>query len=330
MKSIEILELRGPVTIQDSGRVGYRKYGVPKSGFMDEASARIANYLVGNDGNAPLIEFAIHGPLLRFMGRILFSVGGWYESRLNGTLLRPWRSYVAEPGDILDIGPMKNGVYGYLAFGGGIECKPVLGSCSTYVRAKFGDYLEGGDVLYVKPLSREPVERALPEDLAPTYGGKRVRVILGPDLENFTDNGLETFLNSEFVVTQQSDRMGYRLDGPEIEHSALGADIITEALSPGAIEVPGDGKPIIVMADGPTTGGYSRIAMVATFDIPFVAQTPPGKKIRFTSIDMNEAQELYRRREISMMAIKKYLLGRARGFKIRMDGEELLVFMEEL
>lgn len=330
MGSVEILEIRGPATVQDSGRRGYLKYGVPRGGFMDVVSARIANYLVGNDDNAPLIEFAIHGPLLRFRENVLFSIGGWCEVRLNGVLLGPWRSYVAHAGDILDIGFVKNGVYGYIAFGGGIECVPLLGSCSTSVRAKFGDYLKSGDVLGLNSLSREPEKRVLPEDLAPKYMNNVVRVILGPDLENFTEDGVDTFLKSEFIVTQHSDRMGYRLEGPTIEHSDRGADIITDALPPGSVEVPGDGKPIIMMVDGPTTGGYSRIAIVTTVDLPLVAQTPPGKKLRFVSIDINEAQRLYRKRESTMEAIRKYILGRVKGFRIRMDGEELFVFMEEL
>jgi len=219
---IELLNVPSLLTIQDSGRIGYRKLGVPVSGYMDDYSARIANYLVGNPGNAPLLEFLLTGPTIKFNASAVFAVAGDVDVRLNGFSIEPWRSYWAKRGDVLEVGALRSGLYGYIAFAGGIKCEPLLGSCSTYAKAGLGRPLKAGDVLnlgYAILTGREG--KRLPEELRPDYSTQEITVgvVLGPDLEHFTENGVNTFLTEAYTVTPESDRMGYRLDGKTIEHS---------------------------------------------------------------------------------------------------------------
>jgi len=327
---IELINVPSLTTIQDLGRYGYQKFGIPVSGVMDEVSARLANYLVGNHDNAPLIEFVLKGPTIRFRSSAVFAVAGDVEVKLNGVPIEPWQSHWAKRGDVLEIGTLKSGVYGYVAFAGGILCDKILGSCSTYLRAKLGRALKQGDKLklgYAILTGKEG--KVLPEPLIPRYSNEsEIRVILGPQLEHFTEKGIETFLSSTYEVTPNSDRMGYRLEGPEIEHSEKGADIITDAIPLGAIQVPANGKPIIMLADRQTTGGYAKIGVVARVDVPKVAQTRAGGKLRFKAIDVEEAQQLLERREKTLKAVEKLLKNKARVYRIKIEEKKFLAFVE--
>jgi biotin-dependent carboxylase-like uncharacterized protein len=329
LKVIELLSVPSLLTVQDAGRTGYRKLGVPISGFMDDFSARIANYLVGNPGNAPLLEFLLAGPALRFNASAVFAVAGDAGLKLNGVPIEPRTSYWAKRGDPLEAGTLKSGLYGYIAFAGGIKCEKLLGSCSAYHKANLGRPLKAGDELnlgYAILTGREG--RYLPPQLRPDYSskGREIRVVLGPNLEHFTDRGIETFLASTYTVTPESDRMGYRLDGPAVEHSRRGADIVTEPLVPGTVQVPANGKPIVMMRDAQTTGGYAKIATVISADLPVLAQSRPGTKVRFRAVSVEEAQEILRRRERTLKAIEKFLEGEVRAYRIRTFGEELVAF----
>ncbi|ASJ12892.1 5-oxoprolinase subunit C family protein [Thermococcus thioreducens] len=326
---IELLKVPSLLTVQDSGRRGYRKLGVPVSGFMDDYSARMANYLVGNPGDAPLLEFLLAGPTVRFNASAVFAVAGDVGVKLNGVPVEPWTSHWAKRGDVLEVGTLKSGLYGYIAFAGGIKCKPLLGSCSTYPKANLGKSLEAGDKLnlgYAVLTGKDG--RYLPPELRPDYSAKEktVRVVLGPGLDHFTEEGIETFLSESYTVTPESDRMGYRLDGKAIEHSERGADIVTEPLLPGTVQVPASGKPIVMMRDAQTTGGYAKIAVVATADLPTVAQSRPGERLRFEAVSVDEARELLIRREKILMAIRDFLDGKIHAYKINTGGEELIAF----
>ncbi|MCA6212943.1 MAG: antagonist of KipI [Thermococcaceae archaeon] len=325
---IELVNVPSLTTVQDLGRIGYQKFGVPVSGVMDEVSARLTNYLVGNYDNAPLLEFVLRGPTIRFHSSAVFAVGGDVEVKLNGVPINPWESYWAKRGDVLEIGTLKTGMYGYIAFAGGICCERILGSCSTYLRANFGRALKSGDTLslgYAILTGKDG--KKLPEAFVPKYSNEsEVRVILGPQEDHFTEEGIRTFLSSTYEVTPESDRMGYRLEGPKIEHSEKGADIITDAIPLGAIQVPKSGKPIIMLADRQTTGGYAKIGVVARVDIPKVAQTRPGGKIRFRAVSVEDAQKALRRRETTMEAIKMFLLGELKAYKLKALGEEVIAF----
>jgi len=328
---IEILNVPSLTTIQDVGRYGYQKFGVPVGGVMDDFSGRIANYLVGNSDSAPLLEFVLKGPRLKFHASTIFAVAGDCELTLNGEKIRAWRSHRAKKGDVLEVGELKSGVYGYISFAGGIHCTPILGSCSTYLRAGFGRPLKMGDILKLNSPSIAKDGLSIPEELIPKYeANKEIRVILGPQEDNFTRNGINTFLSAEYTLTPEWDRMGYRLDGPPIEHSEKGADIITDAIPAGSIQVPASGKPIVMLADRQTSGGYAKIAVIAKVDLSKMAQTRVGERIRFRAVSVEEAQSLLRRREGLLRGIRKYLQGEARAFRIRVSGEEFLVFAEAL
>ena len=326
---IELLKVPSLLTVQDSGRPGYRKLGIPVSGFMDDYSARMANYLVGNPGSSPLLEFLLAGPTLKFNASVVFAVAGDAEVRLNGLPIEPWTSYWAKRGDILEVGTLKSGLYGYIAFAGGVKCEKLLGSCSAYPKANLGRALKAGDRLslgYAILTGRE--RRYLPPELRPDYSGREreILVVLGPNLEHFTDGGVETFLGSEYTVTPESDRMGYRMDGPVIEHSQKGADIITEPLAPGTVQVPANGKPIVMMRDAQTTGGYAKIATVISADLPILAQSRPGTKVRFRAVGVEEAREILRRREKTLKAMEEFLVGKMKAYRIRTFGEERVAF----
>ena len=326
---IELLNVPSLLTVQDTGRPGYRKVGVPLSGFMDDYSARIANYLVGNPGNAPLLEFLLTGPTIRFNASAVFAVAGHVDLRLNGVPIEPWRSYWAKRGDVLEVGTLRSGLYGYIAFAGGVKCEKLLGSCSAYPKANLGRPLKAGDRLsmgYAILTGREG--RYLPPKLRPDYSGveREIRVVLGPDLEHFSEAGVRTFLSEAYTVTPESDRMGYRLDGPVIGRSQKGADIVTEPLTPGAVQVPANGKPIVMMKDAQTTGGYAKIATVVSADLHLLAQSRPGTKVRFRAVGVEEAQEILRRREKTLKAIEEFLAGEMRAYRIKIGKEEGMAF----
>ena len=326
---IELLRVPSLLTVQDTGRPGYRKLGVPLSGFMDDYSARMANYLVGNPGNAPLLEFLLSGPTVRFNASAVFAVAGDVEVRLNGLPIEPWTSHWAKRGDVLEVGTLRSGLYGYMAFAGGIECEKLLGSCSAYPKAGLWRPLKTGDKLSLGyAILTEREGRYLPPELRPDYSssGREIRVVLGPNLEHFTDDGVETFLSETYTVTPESDRMGYRLDGPAIEHTEKGADIVTEPLVPGTVQVPANGKPIVMMRDAQTTGGYAKIGTVISADLHILAQSRPGTRIRFREVGVGEAQEILRRREKALKAIRAFLDGKMRAYRIRAGKEERIAF----
>ncbi len=328
---IELLRVPSLLTVQDSGRTGYRKLGVPMSGFMDDVSARLANYLVGNPGNASLLEFLLTGPTIKFNASAVFAVAGDVEVRLNGVPVEPWTSYWAKRGDILEVGALRSGLYGYIAFAGGIKCEKLLGSCSTYARANLGRPLKAGDKLSLGyAILTEREGRYLPPELRPDYSPseREIRVVLGPNLEHFTGRGVETFLSEAYTVTPESDRMGYRLDGPEIEHSERGAGIVTEPLLPGTVQVPANGKPIVMMRDAQTTGGYAKIATVISADLHLLAQSRPGTKVKFKAITVEEAQRILREREKLMRQVELFLEGKLKAYKMKIGEREFLTFVE--
>ncbi len=328
---IEIIEAAG-LSIQDLGREGYQKYGVPVGGVMDRYSAIITNYLVGNDRNAPLLEFFMGELKLKFLKDSIFAVGANSEVRLNGEKIEAWKSHMGREGDTLEISMPKNGVYGYISFQGGIKCKKIFGSCSTYPQAGWGRYLRGGDKVEIQYSSKKmPERRELPEELIPKYEKEQIiRVILGPQREHFTEEGIRTFLSNKYIVTEESNRMGYRLEGAKIEHSEKGADIISDAIPLGSIQVPESGKPIIMLADHQTTGGYAKIGVVISADIPKVAQTPIGGKLKFKEVSVEEAQRIWKRKWNTLQNIKRYLNGEIRALRVKINDESLLAFVEEI
>ncbi|MBQ1251051.1 MAG: biotin-dependent carboxyltransferase family protein [Clostridia bacterium] len=293
-------------TLQDGGRYGYQQFGVPVCGAMDRYSLNLANMLAGNDPDEGALEITYMGPTLRFDSGCTFALcGGRFEARLDGQPLEMARAYAAAPGSTLEIGAVKEGFRGYLAISGGFAVEPVLGSRSTYLKGGFGGLhgrkLQKDDELPLRnpslwlPFMDQRVYEA--DTWRYPLEKRAVRVVLGPQEERFSAKGIETFLSSEYTVTQESDRMGYRLDGQAIEY-AEGCDgnIISDGIVMGAVQVP-SGKPIIMMADRQTTGGYSKIATVITADLPLLAQMQAGGKVCFAVVTPQEAARIRRKQQ---------------------------------
>ena len=299
----------GPLTtVQDKGRLGYQNLGFSASGAMDRRALRLANLLLDNEENAAVLEVTMVGPKFTFESPNCFVLtGADLKASLNGQVLETNRVYAAGAGDVVDFPQSfpSRGARAYIGFAGGLDLPPLMGSRSTYLKGKMGGLegrgLKAGDRLeFLAPRSQLPnlEKRRLPEDFEAVYGGRQVkiRVILGPQEDSFTPEGLELFLHQPYRVTPNSDRMGSRLDGPVIPHKGR-ADIISDGIAFGAIQVPSEGKPIILLADRQSTGGYTKIANVITVDLPKVAQRMVGDEIRFEAVSVEQAQQWLRQEE---------------------------------
>jgi biotin-dependent carboxylase-like uncharacterized protein len=256
--------------------------------------------LVGNAANNACLEVTLFGPELEVLNPAQIAIAGAdFSVSVNGEAASIDETLNADKGDIIAFsGSPESGCRAYLAVRGGIDVPIILGSRSTYMRGGFGGYkgrgLRKDDVLRAFPppqLLKE--KRALPAELVSRYENEFVvDVVLGPQEDMFTSEGIEAFLSQVYTLSLESDRMGYRLEGMALEHKGA-AEIVTDALTPGAIQVPGSGKPIVLMADAQTTGGYPKIATVTTPDISRLGQAKPNDKIRFRKVSLTEARERY-------------------------------------
>ena len=287
--------------MQDWGRFGYQDCGVPVSGAMDRMALRIGNVLVGNQEGEAGLEITLGGFKAEFLSDMSFAVTGVdHCASLNGRSIPNWTSLSAAQGDLLTIDQARSGCRFYLALAGGIEAPLVMGSKSTYLRGGFGGFhgrrLARGDILRIgRPVGKPITEH--PATLIPRYSDEPLlRVILGPQDDRISEEGLASFLSQQYQVSERSDRMGCVLRGPAITHKD-GADIISDGTIAGAVQVPGNGQPIVLMADCQTIGGYVRIATVVTFDLPLLAQVRPGCAVRFAAISLLDAREIYLKRE---------------------------------
>jgi allophanate hydrolase len=302
------LRVRSPgfhTTVQDLGRPGWQAIGVPVSGALDTVNLRLANGLAGNPPGAPALELLFSGPELEVAAdTVRVALAGAGASLVTGAASSPsvpaGHSVTLLRGDVLKVLVGGQSACCYLAVEGGFAVPQVLGSASTYVRAGIGG-LEGrallcGDFL---PLTIERAterpELGLLSSLPPT-GDQPIRVVLGPQQEYFTEAAVAALLGSEFRVSQSADRMGMRLDGPLLQHRG-GWDIVSDAIATGAIQVPGSGRPIVLLADHQTTGGYPKIATVISADLPLVGRRRSGDLIRFSVVTVEEAEALCRAEE---------------------------------
>ncbi len=303
-------------TVQDRGRFGFMDSGFSPSGVMDKRAFTLANILVENDPDDCVLEFVLAGPTLRFTTNTVIALtGGDFSPTLNGKPIELYKAHAVQRGSILRLEAPKTGMYGYLAIaGGGVRVPEVMGSFSTNLKCGIGGWegraLAGGDYL---PFRRKNTE-FMPnlgshtfdasEEYPPPGETVTLRVIMGPQDELFTEEGISTFLNETFETTLNSDRMGYRLDGPSIE-TVAGSDIISDGITFGAIQIPADGRPIIMLADRQTTGGYAKIATVASIDLPKLVQARPQTNIRFKAISVYEAQDLLRQQAAFYRSLEK-------------------------
>jgi len=301
--SLEVIDVSGFVTIQDSGRKGWRQFGVPGSGPMDAFAYSVANTLVNNPTGCAAFEIGLGDATFQATQDCVIAVTGvGYKLSVYVWEFPPWSSFFIRAGWKISLSKTGEGMWAYLAVAGGVQTQPSLGSRSTYLRGRFGGFagrqLQPGDVIntgYLSHSSYELAARTFPEPARPAYTqNPTLDVIMGPQANYFTDESIEIFLSNEYSVSLTSDRMGYRLEGPALTHPNK-TELISEGLTFGAIQVPSNGQPIVMMADSPTTGGYPKIGTVASADLSLLAQCVPNKsKIRFRETTVVKAQKRYR------------------------------------
>ena len=297
----------GPLTtIQDLGRPGHLRVGIPASGPLDREAFVLANRMVGNPDGAGGLECTLLGPRVEFADdRVVAIAGADMAPTLNGAAISTWQSWRVKAGDVLRLGTARSGVRGYLAVSGGIDTAPALGSRATYVRGQLGGLagrpLRKGDVLPLAPSPAATRGRVRAGD-RPDYAVEpEIQVVLGPQDACFTTAGVAALLGGPYEMTPQSDRMGARLRGPAIEHTA-GHDIISDGVPLGGIQVVGDGQPIVLLVDRQSTGGYTKIATVCSYDIGRIGQVKPGQRLRFRRVEVGEAHAELRARRARLDA----------------------------
>jgi len=318
----EILNVSGLATIQDLGRTGWRRFGVPTSGPMDAFAFRAANLLVGNSMNAAALEIGLGEIELRAtQDCVIAAAGAGYSLSVYVWDFPLWDSCFVRAGWKIRLRKKGFGTWAYLTISGGFDVPEILDSRSTYLRGNFGGLdgrlLQAGDLLRSGEPSRscdEMSARTLSEGARPAYSeNPTVDVILGPQKDRFNEKNIQTFLSSSYKVSPSSDRMGYRFEGARLNHIG-GADLTSEGMTMGAVQVPADGQPIVMMADCATAGGYPKIASVISADLPLLAQCTPGKdNIRFREITVEAAQEKYR---VLMEKMKN-------GIRLHLDGPQI-------
>ncbi len=295
--SITVLNPGLLTTVQDMGRTGYQQFGVSVSGAMDPRAAEIANILVDNPSGEAVLECTMMGPHLQFDTAVCIAVtGGDLGPTLDGAPLPSYRAVAVQAGQVLRFTGPRAGCRAFIAFSGGLDIPEVMGSRSTDLKSKLGGLagrkLEKGDVLPLRA-PRTDLKNLSGRSIAPEFVPRPVytlRVVLGPQDDAFSPEGIRTFLTQTYTVTPQSDRMGCRLEGAAVQHTAP-ADIISDGIAFGAIQVPSSGMPIIMLADRQTTGGYTKIANVITADFRILGQLKAGDKLRFEGVSIQHAQD---------------------------------------
>ena len=269
-------------SIQDHGRAGWARYGVPASGAMDNHAAEWANRLLENPLNAPVLEILGSGARLRFFCDTWIAVTG---AKLKCPM---WRAVHAESGKLVEIGELETGLWSYVGVKGGFESALRLGSASAYPRAGFGQVFRAGDILRASKaefaLPRGVSTRVAPWTEQRDYSRPpKLRVWPGPQWSLFSEEQRNRFFTQTWTVSPQSDRAGYRLSGEPLAH-AIG-ELISEPVIPGTVQVPENGEPIVTMRDGPTVGGYAKLGVVDERDIAWLAQVRPGRDVRFQLVN---------------------------------------------
>ena len=296
-------------TIQDGGRTGFRASGMPLAGALDGDAYAAANLLAGNAAGVAAIELTLLGGAFRFdVDAFVGLAGADLQAKLDDAPIVPWACLPIKAGSTLAFGGARSGVRAYLAVRGGIDVPEVLGSRATYTRARVGGLngrtLSKGDVLPVGATGLAGTgPRELPASLRPSYGHEvRLRVLLGPQDDRFVPESIEAFLLGTFTVSNRNDRMGYLLEGPPLRH-ARGADIVSDGVVPGSVQVPGSGSPIVMMGDCATVGGYPKIATVISADLPRLAQARAGDRVRFEGCTYTAALAALRERAAWLEAV---------------------------
>lgn len=311
--SITVLNPGLLTTVQDLGRIGYQQFGVSVSGAMDPRSTAIANLLVGNPDGEAVLECTMMGPHLQFnKDNCIAITGGDLGATLDGQPVETYRAVKVAAGQVLKFTMPKKGCRAFIAFAGGLDIPEVMGSRSTYMKAKIGGLngrkLEKGDEIGFRAPKTELKNmnfRSMASEFVPRPE-YTIRVVLGPQDDYFTEAGIQTFLSQVYTVTPEFDRMGCRLEGEVIAHKD-GGDIISDGIAFGAIQVPSAGKPIIMLGDRQTTGGYTKIANVISVDFRILAQLKAGDKVRFEKVSIKAAQDALLTQRAALQTIRNAL-----------------------
>ncbi len=296
---IRVLKAGMLTTVQDLGRTGYQSQGFSVAGVMDVRSFKIANLLLDNPENEAVLEFTLIGPTLQFTSETIVAItGGDFTPTLNGEPVPMYQALYINRGDILKFGSARTGSRGYLSFSSYLDIPVVMGSRCTNLKSRIGGFkgrkLKDEDYINFR-IKRRYLPFFLSRKLKPDDFSQEsavLRVVMGPQEDMFDRQGIETFLSREYTVTSDFDRMGCRLEGPFIAQKAS-MDMISDGIAYGSVQVPSHGKPIILLSDRQTTGGYPKIATVASVDIPKLVQRKTDHRIRFEAIRVQEAQKLY-------------------------------------
>jgi biotin-dependent carboxylase-like uncharacterized protein len=325
-------------TLQDLGRRGYQHLGVPVSGALDPVCLQAANLLAGNAPGMGALEIAYQGPTLAIEADSVRIAAAGGQAAIDilgpdggaGQRLAPFESARLTRGQTIRIGALSGSAILYLAVEGGFAIPPVMGSQSTLTRGGIGGFegraLQAGDTLPLRQAAAPEREEVMlpPLDLRPPA---RMRVVLGPQDDHFTPAGLATLLASPYTISRACDRMGMRLEGPTLEHSAKGYNIVSDGIAPGSIQVPGNGLPIVLLADRQTTGGYPKVATVISADLPALGRMTPGAKIAFASVDIETAETAARALAQEIADLPARMVPVARKHSIDVDkllGENLI------
>ncbi len=281
---LEVLATGVGLSVQDGGRVGWRGYGVPVGGTMDRFAAARANELLGNSADAPVLEIVLQGARLRVLEDVWLALAG---AQL-GAELEPWSARLFRVGEVLDFRGGAQGLWAYLAVPGGFVVERFLGSASVDLRNGLGEPLIRGSRLAAAESVPRILEsgvvcrRWVPECCRVYASELELALLPGPQFDLFSEAARERMVSADWTVGTSMDRTGYRLEGPALE---VPASIPSEPVIPGSFQVPSNGQPIITMPDGPTVGGYAKIAVLKDADLDWVAQCRPGTKLQFQWAD---------------------------------------------
>lgn len=318
MSGVNTFEVLSPgimSTVQDLGRFGCARYGVAPSGALDGFAVRVGNLLVGNDEHAAVVETTLMGLRLKVLRDAVVAVtGGDLQPRKAGERLALWRSHLLREGESIAFAGPSGGLRAYIAVAGGIHVPSIMGSRSTNLASGFGGFegrmLRKGDILAAD--SAEDVVRfagrSIGPEFVPVYGPPwRLRVVWGPQDDHFSEEGRQSFVTAAFTVSPDSDRTGIRLKGPIVaRRPGVEESIISEAIVSGAIQVPGDGQPIIILGET-ASGGYRKIATVISADLPLLGQITPGDTVSFEAVSMEDAIRALREMENKIDTFKRSL-----------------------
>ena len=332
------------ITVQDLGRWGYQAIGMPVSGAMDAPALIRGNILLGNPDNAAALEITMMGPAVLFKdgnGAIAIT-GGNLQPKLNNKPVENWQVLPVKDGDILTFGGIcGKGFRAYLCVSGGIDVPVVMGSRSTYMKAKIGG-LEGrklakDDELSTGQQGNFKAGVICPENLRPDYSNKPLRTVLGPQDDYIKPEGVKTFLSAEYKISSSSDRMGSRMEGDAVINHVKGPDIVSDAIPMGAVQIPGNGLPIVMMADRQTTGGYVKIGVVHALDVARLSQFLPGSSVRFSQITQKQGIEISKSEAQKLNSLRSYVKEsinstptQTGAMNIIINGEKFFVSWEKL